>query len=192
MKPARILSQTSRDLVPRWAVGIVLLSFGFATALAALSGPAPLKKYLTVLKQIHAEVKEMGPYPGEDFIRREFFVGQDDDDTNKDIHVIVLIQSLEAKEKMTIRVTEMVKDPGNPRARLAKTSKALTCLVAADRLEVQSSDYGEKDLAELVPEILTAIQNKKKLLNLGTAYQFPNFSFLYRLNKWEFDMVSRN
>jgi len=192
MKPARILSQTSRDLVPRWAVGIVLLSFGFATALAALSGPAPLKKYLTVLKQIHAEVKEMGPYPGEDFIRREFFVGQDDDDTNKDIHVIVLIQSLEAKEKMTIRVTEMVKDPGNPRARLAKTSKALTCLVAADRLEVQSSDYEEKDLAALVPEILTAIQNKKKLLNLGTAYQFPNFSFLYRLNKWEFDMVSRN
>jgi len=192
MKPARILSQTSRDLVPRWAVGIVLLSFGFATALAALSGPAPLKKYLTVLKQIHAEVKEMGPYPGEDFIRREFFVGQDDDDTNKDIHVIVLIQSLEAKEKMTIRVTEMVKDPGNPRARLAKTSKALTCLVAADRLEVQSSDYGEKDLAELVPEILTAIQNKKKLLNLGTAYQFPNFPFFDQLNKSEIDMVSRN
>ena len=192
MKPARILSQTSRDLVPRWTVGIVLLSFGFATALAALSGPAPLKKYLTVLKQIHAEVKEMGPYPGEDFIRREFFVGQDDDDTNKDIHVIVLIQSLEAKEKMTIRVTEMVKDPGNPRARLAKTSKALTCLVAADRLEVQSSDYGEKDLAKLVPEILTAIQNKKKLLNLGTAYQFPNFPFFDQLNKSEIDMVSRN
>ena len=192
MKPVRIRRQRSRNLVRCRAAGAVLLLFGFTTALAVPSGPGPVKKYLAVLKHIHAEVKEIGPYPGEDFIRREFFVGEDDDDTNKDIHVIVLIQSLEAKERMTIRVTEMVKDPGNPRARLAKTSRALVCLVAADRLEVQSSDYGEKDLAELVPEILTAIQNKKKLLNLGTAYQFPNFSFLYRLNKWEFDMVSRN
>lgn len=179
MKPGRIRSQRSRDLLLRWAAGTVLLSFVFTFTPGALSGPAPLKKYLALLKQIHAEVKEIGPYAGEDFISREFFVGEDDDDTNKDIHVIVLIQSLESKEMMTIRVTEMAKDPGNPRARLAKTSRVLTCLVAEDRLEVQSSDYQEKDLAELVPEILTAIQNKKKLLKLGTAYQFPNFSFLY-------------
>ena len=167
MKPGRIRSQRSRDLVLRWAVGIVLLSFASTAALGAPSGPRPAKKYLAVLKQIHSEVKEIGPYPGEDFIRREFFVGEDDDDTNKDIHVIVLIQSLESKEMMTIRVTEMAKDPGNPRARLAKTSRMLTCLVAEDRLEVQSSDYEEKDLAELVPEILTAIQNKKRLLKLS-------------------------
>ena len=189
MKPGRIRSQRSRDLVLRWAVGIVLLLFGFTFTPASLSGPAPLKKYLTVLKQIHAEVKEIGPYPGEDFIRREFFVGEDDDDTNKDIHVLVLIQSLESKEMMTIRVTEMVKDPGNPQARLARTSRALSCLVAGDRLEIQSSDYEEKDLAKLAPEILTAIQNKKRLLKLGTPYQFPNFS---RPNKTEIDMVSRN
>jgi hypothetical protein len=167
MKPGRIRSQRSRDLVLRWAVGIVLLSFASTAALGAPSGPRPAKKYLAGLKQIHSEVKEIGPYPGEDFIRREFFVGEDDDDTNKDIHVIVLIQSLESKEMMTIRVTEMAKDPGNPRARLAKTSRVLTCLVAEDRLEVQSSDYEEKDLAALVPEILTAIQNKKRLLKLS-------------------------
>ena len=173
MKPGRIRSQRSRDLLLRWAAGTVLLSFVFALTPGALSGPAPLKKYLALLKQVHAEVKELGPYPGEDFIRREFFVGEDDDDTNKDIHVIVLIQSLEAKEMMTIRVTEMAKDPGNPRARLAKTSRALTCLVAEDRLEVQSSDYQEKDLAELVPEILTAIQNKKRLLKLNLCGSGP-------------------
>ena len=109
----------------------------------------------------------MGPYPGEDFIRREFFVGEDDDDTNKDLHVIILIQSLETKETMTIRVTEMAKDPGNPQTRLAKTSRVLFCLVAEDRMEVQSSDYEEKDLAKLAPEILTAIQNKKRLLKLN-------------------------
>ncbi len=156
-------------------MGIVLLLFSFAFTTTALNRPGPLKKYLTVLKQIHAEVKEMGPHPGEDFIRQEFFVGEDDDDTNKDIHVVVLIQSRESKELMTIRVTEMAKDPGNPRARLAKTSRVLTCLVAEDRLAVQRSDYEEKDLTALVPEILTAIQNKKRLLKLGTPYQFPNF-----------------
>jgi hypothetical protein len=167
MEPSRIGS--SRD----WNLGLclaargILFAFGLMTVLAITPGPPQEKTSLDVLKQIHAEVKEIGPYPGEDFIRREFFVGEDDDDTNKDIHVIVLIQSLESKEMMTIRVTEMAKDPGNPRARLAKTSRALTCLVAEDRLEVQSSDYEEKDLAELVPEILTAIQNKKRLLKLN-------------------------
>jgi hypothetical protein len=164
---ARIRPQRGRNLVYCKAAGVVLLLFGFTTVLAAPSGPGPVKKYLAILKQIHAEVKEIGPYPGEDFIRREFFVGEDDDDTNKDIHVLVLIQSLESKEMMTIRVTEMVKDPGNPQARLAKTSRVLFCLVAGDRLEIQSSDYEEKDLAELVPEILTAIQNKKRLLKLN-------------------------
>src|SRR4030043_1060785 len=128
MKPGRIRAQRSGDLVLRWAAGIVLLSFASTAALGAPSGPRPAKKYLAVLKQIHSEVKEIGPYPGEDFIRREFFVGEDDDDTNKDIHVIVLIQSLESKEMMTVRVTEMAKDPGNPQARLAGTSKMLSRL----------------------------------------------------------------
>jgi len=167
MEPGRIRPQRSRGLVHRWAAGAVLLSSGFAAALTVPSGPGPVKKYLAILKQIHAEVKEIGPYPGEDFIRREFFVGEDDDDTNKDIHVLVLIQSLESKEMMTIRVTEMAKDPGNPQTRLAKTSRVLFCLVAEDRMEVQSSDYEEKDLAKLAPEILTAIQNKKRLLKLN-------------------------
>src|SRR4030042_1354408 len=135
MEPGRIRPQKTRDIIFRWAAGAVLLSFGFAAALAAPGGLAQLKQYLAVLKQIHTEVKEIGPYPGEDFIRREFFVGVDDDDTNKDIHVIVLIQSLESKEMMTIRVTEMAKAPGNPRAGLAKTSRVLTCLVAEHRLE---------------------------------------------------------
>jgi len=74
---------------------------------------------------------------------------------------------LEAKELMTIRVTEMAKDPGNPRARLAGRSRSLSCLVAGDRLEVLSSDYDEKEIAKLAPEILTAIQNKKRLLKFS-------------------------
>ncbi|HUU37084.1 MAG TPA: hypothetical protein VMW46_02630 [Candidatus Desulfaltia sp.] len=134
------------------------------------SRPAPEKNYIAVLKQIHTEVKEMGSYPGQDFVQQAFFVGEDDDDTNKDIHVSILIQAQVQKEKMTIRVTRMQKDRRNPQARLAGTTKELTCLVGGDDVEIQSSDYKEEDIAELVPEILTAIRNKKRLLKLGTVY----------------------
>jgi hypothetical protein len=139
---------------------------------AAAAPPAPVqsesgKKYLSVLVQIYAEVKEMGPYPGEDFIRREFFVGEADDDTNKDIHVMVLIQPAGSRETMTVRVTEMVKDPSNPRARLAASSKIVSCWIAGSRAEIRKSDYEDKDLDKLAPEMLTAIQNKKGLLKVS-------------------------
>jgi len=51
---------------------------------------------------------------------------------------------------------------------LAGTTKDLICLVGGDEVEIQSSDYEEKEIAELVPEILTAVRNKKRLLKLGT------------------------
>ena len=122
---------------------------------------------------------EMGPYPGDDFIRREFFVGEDDDDTNKDIQVAILIQSFDSKEKMTIRVTEMAREPAGSRTSVAKTSKVLVCLVGGDDVEILSSDYGNEVLDRLVPDILAAIRNKKRLLKLGTPYPFPNSHFCF-------------
>lgn len=148
---------------------IAILSAFCLTVTPVLSGdlhPAIEKRYLTILKEIHAEVKGMGLYPGQDFVQQAFFVGEDDDDTNKDIHVSILIQAQEQKEKMTIRVTRMIKDRRNPQARLAGTTKGLVCILGGDELEVQSSDYQEKEIAELAPEILTAVQNKKRLLKL--------------------------
>jgi hypothetical protein len=59
----------------------------------------------------------------------------------------------------------------------------LLCQVSGNRLEVRSSDYREDDLDKLAPEILKAIRNKKKLLKLGTIYQFPNFSLFNRRRK---------
>ena len=115
----------------------------------------------------------MGPYPGDDFVRREFFVGEDDDDTNKDIQVVVLIQSFEAKDKMTIRVTEMAREPADSRTSVAKETRDLVCLVTGNRVEIQSSAYEKDALDSLVPEILTAIRNKKRLLKVGTVYPFP-------------------
>jgi hypothetical protein len=148
------------------AAWIVVLLIG---TLAVVNHPGvtgEANRYPAVLKEIHTEVKEMGPYPGDDFVRREFFVGEDDDDTNKDVQVVVLIQAFETKEKMTIQVTEMVKDPRNSRTSLARTSRNLVCLVSEKGVEIQSSDYEKKDLDKLTPEILTAVRNKKRLLKM--------------------------
>jgi hypothetical protein len=156
-----------------WAAGLSLLFVWLTAAQAAPSQSESGKKYLSVLIQIYAEVKEMGPYPGEDFIRREFFVGEDDDDTNKDVHIMILIQPSDSKEMMTVRVTEMVKDPANPQVRLAASSRMLSCFVAGSRVEIQSSDYKDKDLDKLAPEMLTAIQSKKKLLKVSLCESGP-------------------
>ncbi len=141
---------------------------------AVLSGPLPLagakipgseKDTLAILKKIYVEVKEMGPYPGQSFILHEFFAGgPDDDDTNKDLHVVVLIQVVGGLEKMRIQVTYMERTKEDRTIKYAKEVKNISCLVAADRIKIQSSDYNEKEMGKLAPDILQAIQNKKKLL----------------------------
>jgi hypothetical protein len=168
-----------RPQVPGFAhrpvAGIVVFLIAVLAAVPQPNGSGELHKFLGVLKDIHAEVKEMGPYPGDDFVRREFFVGEDDDDTNKDIQVVVLIQAFEPKDKMTIQVTEMVRDSRSSRVSLARTSKKLVCLVSESRLEIQNSDYEKGDLDKLAPEILTAVRNKKRLLKMRTPDRFRFF-----------------
>ena len=155
--------------------GTVLFLFTVLAGQAEIIAPESENPLLSGLRKIHAEVKEMGPYPGDEFIRREFFVGEDDDDTNKDTQVVVLLQPFESTEKMTIRVTEMAREPAGSRTSVAKSSKALVCLVGGGRVEIQSSDYDKPALERLVPDILTAVRNKKRLLKLGTSSAGPDF-----------------
>lgn len=135
------------------------------------SGPAPSGEaserrqgYLEVLRIIFSEVKDLGNYPGEDFIKREFFLGLDDDDTNKDQHVVVLIQTLCGQEVMSIQVTFMEKRKDNPNIRYAKSVRSLSCFCHPDKLAIRSSDYAESDLKGLALDILRAVRDKKKLL----------------------------
>jgi hypothetical protein len=123
-------------------------------------------EYLKTLRQIYAEVKELGPYPGEGFVSREFFVGEDDDDTNKNTHIVILIQNIEGQGKMKIQVTDMEPSQANPQVKYAKGVKKIACLVTGDNVSVQSSDYKERELEKLIPGILHAIQDKEKLLKL--------------------------
>lgn len=136
---------------------------------------SPGKEYLEALKKIHLEVKGFDRYPGEDFVRRDFFVGPDDDDTNKDIHVSILIQETDGHEKMTIQVTFLERSPGDPRVRFAKLSRLLACLVNRNEIEIQKSDFEPKEIQKLAPEILRAIRDKKKLLGRGCVVSALRF-----------------
>lgn len=109
----------------------------------------------------------MGPYPAQPFILHEFFAGApDDDDTNKEQHVVVLIQIVNGVEVMKIQVTALERAKEDRNIKYAKGVKNISCRIAADKLEIQSSDYVDRELAKLAPDILQAIQNKKRLLKL--------------------------
>ncbi len=118
-----------------------------------------------ILKQIYFEVKELGPYPGENFVRREFFLGPADDDSYKKEHISILIQVVDGDERMNIQITEMKTRPDNPRIQLAGRSWAISCAISAGGvLTLVRSDYSDKELAGVAPDVLRAVFEKKKLL----------------------------
>ena len=126
---------------------------------------SPEKKDISkILNEIYREMKEFDKYPGCDFVKREFFVGEDDDDTNKDIHVVILVQDVDQKEKVTIQVTYMERSKGRPVVGIAKYAKVLKFFVQDDQTEIIKSDFDREGKELVLPGVLQAIKNKKKLL----------------------------
>jgi hypothetical protein len=117
-----------------------------------------------VLKEIHDEVVALGKYPGDDFFKREVFVGKDDDDTNKDIHVAIVIHDTGEEEKMTIQVTYMMRSKGSPVVGIAKSVKSIKCSCQKNQFHIKHSGFGERELKPILKDILRAVRNKKKLL----------------------------
>jgi len=150
--------------------GVLLALFLAAAVLGTLSRAGAEisdreKDALAILKKIFDEVKEMGPYPSESFILHEFFAGgPDDDDTNKDQHVVVLIQAVGGIETMKIQVTYMERTKQDRTIKYAKEMKMISCVVSAGRVKIQSSDYSDQEMKKVTPDILQAVLNKKKLL----------------------------
>jgi hypothetical protein len=146
---------------------ILWIILGTVVPRSSAATPAGQKDTLAVLKKIYTEVKEMGPYPSQTFIQHEFFAGApDDDDTNKDQHVVVLIQTVDGLEKMKIQVTYLERTKENRNIKYAREMKNISCRIAAGGVEIQSTDYTNREMDKLVPDILQAILNKKKLLRI--------------------------
>ncbi len=142
---------------------LCLSEFVFPIRLSVIS--IEKKDTSKILKEIYQEVKGFEKYPGFDFIKREFFVGEDDDDTNKDIHVVILVQDVGEKKKVTIQITYMERSKGRPVIGIAKYVKVLSYFVLEDQTEIIKSDFDDKGKELVLPGVLQAIKNKKKLLN---------------------------
>lgn len=119
-----------------------------------------------LLGRIRDEVLELPRYPGEDFARGEFHLGEGDDDTNKTHAVGILIKEEDGGggARMTVVVSRLEPSPGDPRVRYAKEAKTLVCRFSAEGVEILRSDPGEKELRPLLADILKAVVDKKNLL----------------------------
>jgi len=159
--------------MPVLAVISVLSLTPFARAVGsqpssqARSDPAPL------LAAVVVEVKELGRHPGEDFYRWEFFLGEDDDDTNKDIHAVVVIHEAPPPLRLRIHITNLERLPGRPTVRVARTTRVIFAARAGERLAVEKSDYAEKELVPVLESLLKAIRDKKRLLRLKDVPRAP-------------------
>ena len=137
--------------------GTVLLAEGLAVS---KKDPASL------LRKIHLEVKEMGFYADENFLRREFHMNLDGNDTNKEEYVMVFSQKIEDREKMLVQVTYFEPEKNNRFVKHAKETREIECNLRSERIEIKKCDYEEKALWIVLNEILRGIRSKKELLKL--------------------------
>jgi hypothetical protein len=120
---------------------------------------------LDTLKKIYDEVREMPRPQGQEFVNQDFFIGgPDDDDTNKDVHVVVLIQAADGTDRMKIQVTYLERSAKDPRVKTAKEAKSLTCVIGGQGLRVIDSEYADGEISGLAKDILQAVQDKKRLI----------------------------
>jgi hypothetical protein len=120
-----------------------------------------------LLVRIRDEVLGLPKYPGEDFTRGEFHLGEGDDDTNKTHAVGILIKEEDGGggSRMTVVVSRLEPSAADPRVRYAKEAKTLVCRFSAKGVEILRSDPEEKELGRLLGDILKAVVDKKNLLN---------------------------
>ena len=156
--------------VPGLAASCLLGIFSAALApseraFVSVQNESPESTCPAVLKRVHDEVAELGCYPGQNFVRWDFFIGgPDDDDTNKDQHVVVLIENERGPGRMTLQVTQLERSRGDPNVKYARGTRRVLCFLENGKLEVRRSDYGTAELEELAGGILRAVLDKKRLL----------------------------
>ncbi len=151
--------------------GIISLSLLQAHTLSFLSG-YPLKKPESkknpeeILKNIHKEVSELGKRKNENFIKREFHFDLDENPTNTEEHIVVLIYDIEEKERMVVQVTYFETDGLANSVKYAKDIKLISCSVDSEKLKIEKCDFSKKEMEPLFSDILEGIQEEKKLFKL--------------------------
>jgi len=119
-----------------------------------------------LLKDIHDEVLNFEKNEDPDLIKREFWMDLDGKEGNKEEHVVVMKYSDGLNLKMIVQVTYFSEDKGKRFVRFAKDTKLVQCCIKEHDLEINHSDYSDKEMEKLFNNILIGIRNKKELLKL--------------------------
>lgn len=122
-----------------------------------------------LLLRIREEVSALPKYPGEDFVRGEFFLGEGDDDTNKTHAVGILVKDGADGQRMTIEVSRLEASREDSRVKYARDPRTIVCRFPSSGVELVRSDYTDPDLRRLLPEVLRAVKDKKTLLGIRLA-----------------------
>ena len=146
---------------------LLILFISTTTGFPAAQGkPVKRNSPTVILKEIHTEVKELGFYENESFLRREFHMNLDGNDTNKEEYVMVFSRTIDGIENMTVQVTYFEPQKDNPFIKHAVATREIKCFLCGESVVIQSCDYGEREIQPMLAEILNGIRSKKKLLGL--------------------------
>lgn len=145
---------------------VVISLFVIFTFLPQVGFPMAKKTPHEILKNIYEEVKELGPYENENFLRREFHMDLDGNATNKEEYVMVFSQKIDNIQKMVLQVTYFEQDKSSRFAKNAVETKEIKCELIGKNFKIKSCDYKENKLKKVLSKILTGIQEKKRILKL--------------------------
>ncbi|NOR53229.1 MAG: hypothetical protein GQ536_03975 [Candidatus Aminicenantes bacterium] len=119
-----------------------------------------------ILKEIYKEVSELGSRKNENFIKREFHFDIDENDTNSEEHIVVLIYDVGDRERMVVQVTYFKSRGNNNIIKYAKDIRMVFCSLKKDIIEIEKCDYDDKEIKSILPKILEGIRAEKKLFKL--------------------------
>ena len=119
-----------------------------------------------ILKDIHKEVTELGKRKNEYFIKREFHFDLDENPTNTEEHIVVLIYDIEQGERMVVQVTYFETDGLAHSVKYAKDIKLISCNLDSEKLKIEKCDFSKKEMEPLFSDILKGIQEEKKIFKL--------------------------
>lgn len=119
-----------------------------------------------ILKYIYEEVSELGKRKNENFIKREFHFDLDENPTNTEEHIVVLIYEIDNREKMVVQVTYFEAEGVKYAIKYAKDIKLISCHKAQEKFEIDKCDFTIKEMKPTLTDILKGIQEEKKILEL--------------------------
>lgn len=139
-----------------------------------LEKPEGKKDPEQILRNIYKEVSELGKRKDEHFIKREFHFDLDENPTNSEEHIVVLIYDIKEKEKMVVQVTYFETDGLRYSVKYAKDIKLVSCLIDSESLKIDTCDFTKKEMKPLFSDILKGIQEEKELFKLIEKKKIEN------------------